>query len=149
MIGRRLRYDGSDFDPTATNAGEIEIVHRYTDSGNLTLTSQNPEAGIYNFRAHGSTLINLFREIADPEGDFSDEEKKELLDDILMQIKAAYGDSVTVDFENGDFQAAGDGPDAEKVAYLRDRVEMALNGNGAPNTPQPEEPEAPSNLPGM
>jgi hypothetical protein len=147
-VGTRNRYDGSGYDPSDPNPGAIEIVHRYQDSGNLVLTNQNPDANIYQYQAHGTKLLTLMANTQDPS--FGSEEKRlELRDKILLQLKAAWGDSISIDFANGNFEAVGDDVNAQKTAFFKERVRAAVMGEGAPNTAVPNGSESPEGLPGL
>lgn len=138
LIGTMNRYDGTAFDPTRENVGSIEIVHRYQDSGNMVLTDQNPSGRVYDFQAHGATLLNRLLNTQDPSAG-TPAERKDLLDNILVELKAVWGDSVEVDFESGSFEPVGEGVNAQKCAHFKERVRQAITGGPAPNESASEE----------
>jgi hypothetical protein len=132
LIGTLNRYDGTAYDPTRTNIGSIEIVHRYRDSGSMVLTDQNPSRTVYEYQAHGATLLNRILDTQNPDTG-SPAERKERLDNAILQLKAVWGDSVTVDLETGSFDPVGDGPNAQKCAYFKERLRAALGNGREPN----------------
>lgn len=129
-IGTRKRYDGNAYDPANPNAGSIELVHRYQDSGSMVVTNQNPDESVFGYQAHGSEAVNLFRATQDPSTG-SPEERRILRDKLLIELKGQWGESVAIDLTEGSFEPVGDGVDAEKCSFFKEHLQAALSGKSA------------------
>lgn len=147
QVGVRKRYNGDGYNPSNPNPGNIEIVHRYQDSGSMVLTNQNPDGDIFRYQNHGGKLLELFQVTQDPDA-ASPQERIELRNKILVQLKAAWGDSVAVDLQDGSFEPVGDDVDAEKAGFFKESVKAAILGEAGPNTVAADDSDT-EGLPGL
>lgn len=120
VIGTLLRYDGSSYDPSAENPGNIEVVHKYQRSGRRILTSQDARRRGLDFRAHGQTLVNhMAKSLNRPDAG-------ERITKFLQFIDAVFGDAVEVDYDTLSFEASGSSPRAADVSFLQKKVKDAM-----------------------
>ena len=131
-VAKRTRYDGNAFDPTSQNTGNIEIVHKMGNSGDLVLTSIDSNRNGLDFRAHGQTLLNNILESVN-EMVRSDDFDKGKLSKYYQFVDCLYGENMDVDYEMLELQPRGTGMRAAKARFLTKKIEtgttMMLHGH--------------------
>ena len=131
-VAKRTRYDGNAFDPTSQNTGNIEIVHKMGNSGDLVLTSIDSTRNGLEFRAHGQTLLNnILETVKDIVNSISDVGKEEL-SKYYQFVDVLYGENMDVDYEMLELEPRGTGMRAAKARFLTKKIEtgttMILKG---------------------